>query len=379
MSEKLSKRFLVIASCPNSLLNFRRELLCALVGQHFKVHVAAPGLASHSRIRDQLEELGIHAHNIFLARTGTNPLIDLVSIFKLCFLVYKIKPHFLLSYTIKPVIYGNICGWLLRVPNKFALITGLGIIFQGKRGRRIWLYPFAIILYRFALKTVDTVIFQNPDDKKLFFDKSLINTQRTRTTVSNGSGVNISEFQETEFPKQIRFLLIARFLGNKGIREYVQAAKIIKNNHPDIGFDLVGWIDANPDSITKEELESWIDSGTVNYLGRVDNIKPMISKCSVYVLPSYREGTPRSVLEAMAMGRPIITTDAPGCRETVINKKNGFLVPVKNVEKLSDAMFKFIDNPKLISKMGKESRLIAEKKFDVRKINEKLFAEMNIK
>ena len=160
------------------------------------------------------------------------------------------------------------------------------------------------------------------------------------------------------------FLLIARLLGDKGIREYVQAAKLVKQQYPEAQFDLVGGLDTNPTSISQAELDQWIAAGTINFLGRLSDVRPAIAECSVYVLPSYREGTPRTVLEAMAMGRAVITTDAPGCRETVLDGDNGFLVPVKDTDALAQAMLRFIEQPELIAQMGQRSRSIAEEKYD---------------
>ena len=174
-------------------------------------------------------------------------------------------------------------------------------------------------------------------------------------------------------------MIIARLLGDKGVREFVDAAKIVKKLHPRITFTIVGWIDKNPNAISQGELQDWIKSGNISYLGYLENVNDIISKCSVYVLPSYREGTPRTILEAMSIGRPVITTDVPGCRETVINGKNGFLIPSKDVDRLVDAMLKFIKNPKLVSEMGKQSRLLAERKYDVEKINAYILREMEIK
>lgn len=160
---------------------------------------------------------------------------------------------------------------------------------------------------------------------------------------------------------------------------YVEAANLIKRSRPEVTFSLVGWIDENPGAITKEELDEWIESGTIKYFGRLDDVRNALGACSVFVLPSfYPEGTPRTILEAMAMGRPVITTDAPGCRETVVDGDNGFLVPVKSVEPLAAAMLKFIEKPELIERMGARSRAIAEEKYDVHKVNAVMLKEMGI-
>src|SRR5690606_13213057 len=170
----------------------------------------------------------------------------------------------------------------------------------------------------------------------------------------------------------------ARLLIDKGVREYVHAAEIIKRRYPHVEFNLVGWIDTNPTAVTQAELDHWINSNTLKYWGKLSDVRPAIAESSVYVLPSYREGTPRTVLEAMAMGRAIITTNAPGCRETVTDGDNGFLVEVKSVESLAKAMEKLILQPELIAKMGQRSREIALHKYDVHQVNKHMMQEMDL-
>lgn len=369
----------MIAGYPDSLLNFRGPLLNALVAAGLDVHVAAPDLPANSGVRQRLEALGVQVHEVRLNRTGMNPLSDLGSLFNLWRLMRRLKPDFSLAYTIKPVIYGNVAAWLARVPARFALITGLGYAFQGEAGQRSWLKRIVQNLYGFALAKVTKVFFQNPDDEALFYDQGILDSADRKTVVVNGSGIDVDSFTVAHFPETIQFLLIARLLGDKGVREYVQAATTVRKQYPDTVFGLVGWIDENPDAIDGDELQNWVDSGVVKFYGRLADVKPAIADSSVYVLPSYREGTPRTVLEAMAMGRAVITTDAPGCRETVVHGKNGFLVPVKSTSELAAAMNHFIENPELVVAMGKESRLLAEEKYDVRKVNDHMLREMGIK
>lgn len=374
----MNKRFLMVAGYPESLLNFRGPLLNALLAAGLDVHVAAPDLPENSDVRKRLEASGIQVHEIPLNRTGMNPVSDLGSLFNLWRLMRRLKPEFSLAYTIKPVIYGNLAARLAGVPHRFALITGLGYAFQGEAGQRSWLKRIVQNLYRFALASVKKVFFQNPDDEALFYDLGILDSSNRKTVVVNGSGIDVDSFTVTPFPETTQFLLIARLLGDKGVREYVQAATQVRKQYPDTVFGLVGWIDENPDAIDVAELQSWVDSGVVKFYGRLADVKPAISDSSIYVLPSYREGTPRTVLEAMAMGRAVITTDAPGCRETVVHGQNGFLVPVKSVTELAVAMIHFIEKPELVVAMGKESRLLAEVKYDVRKVNEHMLREMGI-
>lgn len=289
----------------------------------------------------------------------------------------RIKPQAVLGYTVKPVIYGLLAAQLAGVPRRYALITGLGYSFQGE-GKRWRTQALVQQLYTLALSKVNMIFFQNPDDAALFKQRGILRDDAP-TCVVNGSGVDTTEFSMVDIPKgPPSFLLIARLLGDKGVREYVQAAAQIRINNPEVRFAIAGWIDENPDAIKQQELDAWIASGTVHYLGRLSDVKPAIAASSVYVLPSYREGTPRTVLEAMAMGRAIITTDAPGCRETVVDGINGMLVTVKSVKALVSAMQAFVDQPDLTVQMGRKSRELAVAKYDVRQVNAIMLSAMHI-
>ncbi|WP_417315518.1 glycosyltransferase family 4 protein [Cycloclasticus pugetii] len=372
------KTFLLIASFPDSLIKFRGALLRALVAKGLSVHVAAPDISSAASVREELVLMGIQVHEIGLQRTGTNPLADLRAVLEMQRLMRKIKPDYVLGYTIKPVIYGSIAAWLAAVPKRFALVTGLGYAFTGEAsGKRGVLRQLIQRLYRFGLSRCHKVFFQNPDDQALFRDLGLL-SDVVPSRVVNGSGVDVAEYPTRPFPDALSFLLIARLLGDKGVREYARAAQMVKRKHPEISFKLVGWIDDNPDAIDPQELDEWVRSGTLEFLGKLADVRPAIEESSVYVLPSYREGTPRTVLEAMAMGRPVVTTDAPGCRETVEDGVNGFLVPVQSVDGLANAMARFVESPELMGRMGQSSRQIAEDKYDVRKVNDFMLSEMGI-
>lgn len=371
--------FLLIAGFPDSLLHFRGPLLDALLACGLTVHVAAPDLPTGSTLRQQLEARGLKVHDIPLRRTGMSPFADLATFLQLLRLMRRIKPDQVLGYTIKPVIYGSLAAWLAGVPRRFALITGLGYVFMGQDdgGSRGLLRSLVQRLYALALQRTHKVFFQNPDDQALF--RSLQILQPTASSfVVNGSGVDVAQYAQAPLPTVPRFLLIARLLGDKGVREYVEAARRVRACHPEVVFSLVGWIDENPDAIRRVELDAWVAEGVVTYAGRLADVRPAIADCSVYVLPSYREGTPRTVLEAMAMGRAIITTDAPGCRETVVDGDNGFLVPVKAVDELVSAMLCLIEQPELVARMGLRSRQIVEEKYDVHRVNQVMLKEMGI-
>lgn len=378
-------KFLIIASYPASILKFRGALIEALQNAGFEIHIAAPEFNHFPEEFNALKALGYSVYDIPMHRTGTNPVADAKTLFALYRLIKNIKPDYVIGYTIKPVIYGSLAAALARVPHRFALVTGLGYAFQGAEDtnyKKSNLQRLVHQLYATALASTQKVFFQNPDDQALFKKMGILKSA-TSSKVVNGSGVNVSEYAVAPFPAldivpSPRFLLIARLLVDKGIREYAQAAKIIKAKYPQTQFDLVGWIDDNPNAIQQSELDEWISKGLFNFWGKLTDVQPAIAASSIYVLPSYREGTPRTVLEAMAMGRPVITTDAPGCRETVIDGYNGYLVPVKSVDELVLAMEKFVLSPKLISTMGAAARKLAEEKFDVDAVNRIMLKEMGI-
>lgn len=370
------KKIVVIASFPESILPFRGALISAIQEQGFEVHVIAPFM-SHISL-NLLQEQGIVVHQIALDRTGLNPIGDIRTLWELFTTIRKIKPDYSIAYTIKPVIYGSLASRFAGVKNSFSLITGLGYAFTGEaKGKRKLIQKILQFFYRIALKNNEIVFFQNRDDLTLFQKLRLV-THNNKTVVVNGSGIDISAFTKAPIPQQCDFLLIARLLGDKGVREYAEAAKMLKVTHPTSTCRLVGWIDDNPDAIEQNELDEWIHAGYIDYIGRLSDVQPAIKSCAVYVLPSYREGTPRTVLEAMAMGRPIITTDAPGCRETVVCGCNGYLVPVKDSLAIYEKMVQLIEDKSLVERMGSKSREIAEQKFDVNKVNALMLKEMGL-
>lgn len=379
-------KFLMISSFLPSVLNFRGKLLEAIQQHGFEIHIIAPDLESFHAEVEKLKKLGYFVHSVAMQRAGTNPVSDLKTLFEIYKIIKKIQPDYVLSYTIKPVIYGTLAAYLAKVPNRFSLITGLGYAFQNvnSTSKRSIFQQTVHWLYKQALVRSTKVFFQNPDDLSLFNDLKLI-VENIPAVIVNGSGVNITDFQVIDLPHdvhskiKISFLLIARLLEDKGIREYIKAAMLIKKEYPMVEFNLVGWIDENPTAIKQEELDEWIDQKVIKYWGKLSDVRPAIADSSIYVLPSYREGTPRTVLEAMSMGRAIITTDAPGCRETVIHGENGYLVEVKSVSSLETAMKNFIINPELIVSMGIRSREIALNKYDVNQVNHHMMTEMGIK
>ncbi len=367
----------VVGGVARSLINFRGPLLRAMIERGHEVIACAPDISDE--VSASLSKMGVKkCYSIPLWRTGMNPFHDFKTYNSLRSIFEKERPDCVLSYTIKPVIYGSLAAQAVNVPGVFSMITGLGYAFTSTTIKQRFLRAVVQPLYRQALKGNTVVFFQNPDDQALFVDRRLVRDV-SRTVVINGSGVDLEYYSRAEpVTERIVFLLIARLLRDKGIYEYVEAAKQIKAKYPEIIFQLVGPLDSNPSAISPTTVEAWHKEGIIEYLGEAKDVRPHIGAASVYVLPSYREGTPRTVLEAMAMGRPIITTDAPGCRETVRDGINGFLVPVKDVRRLVEAMERFIENPSLIPKMGEESWKVATEKYDVRKVNAAILDVMGL-
>lgn len=373
----VEKKIAVIGSYAGSLISFRGDLLCDLKRNNYEVIVLLPGISEYPKVVSQLKKMKIDFFEIPLKGNR----LDLLSDIKYLITIYRIlkreQVNMLFLYTIKPVIYGSLAGRLLGISKIFSMITGVGFIFSGKKSFKGTIIKLIVqMLYRFAFTFNKILYFQNPDDLKLFTDLKLV--KRKTTLITNGSGVDLNYYAQVPIvDKGINFLFIGRLLGQKGIREFVSAAEEIKAFNLDVSFSVCGWIDESPDAIKQAELDNWILKDTVKFLGKMEDVRPAIAESSVMVLPSYREGTPRSVLEAMSMGRPIITSNVPGCRETVLDGINGYLVEHKSTRSLVAAMKKIIMNPNTIPMMGRNSRVIAAEKFNVTKVNKAILESMD--
>ncbi len=366
----------ILASYAPSLVNFRGDLIKHFQNLGQTVVAAAPNISGND-VEKTLTELGVETQDVALSRTGLSPKADLFSIKDIFSKLKKHKPNTILAYTIKPVIWGLIAARLAGVPNRVALITGLGFAFTGTAKSKESIVRWLIRrLYKLGLSCSTLVIFQNEDDRDEFITLGILPKGRKHIIV-NGSGVNTTVFSPSPATTQpIRFLLIARMLRDKGVYEFVEAATSVATSYPQVEFHLVGGTDDNPSSVTEAQLKEWNDMPSLTWHGAQDDVLPFLEASSIYVLPSYREGTPRTVLEAMAVGRPIITTNAPGCRTTVEEGYNGFLVPTQNVEMLVERMTWFIENPDKILEFGHNSRQLVEQKFDVHKVNESMSSVM---
>jgi glycosyltransferase involved in cell wall biosynthesis len=323
-------------------------LIKALIEQNFTVHISAPNVTP--AVIADVAALGAQLHDVPLSRTGQNFLADFGYCRALCRLIRTLKPDHVLGYTIKPNIWGSFAARWCGVRST-SLVTGLGYAFIEMPGlKRKLIQSVAKLLYRIATTFNARVIFQNSDDMRDFIaGHALGDTSKARLV--NGSGVDMAHFTPAPLPAEPVFLLIARLLRSKGVEEYAAAAHMVKSKLPGARFLLAGFLDEGPDAITASQLDEWVQSG-IEYLGPLDDVRPALAMASVYVLPSWREGTPRTVLEAMAMARAVITTDAPGCRQTVEPGQTGLLVPVNDAPALAAAMQKLAYDEKLRTQMG---------------------------
>jgi glycosyltransferase involved in cell wall biosynthesis len=364
----LSKRILIIGGKAWSILNFRASLIKKLIHEKYEVFAIASE-ATNTEL-EQIKNLGVKYIDIELKSNTVSIVKDIFYFINLKKKIYNINPHIIMSYTMKPTVYAGLSLFFSKKVIFYPLITGLGNIYNSNK---LKLYPvklILIILCKLALRNAKTIIFQNYDNLK-YFNKIKI-APNVKKIIIEGSGVDIKYFTPEIFPNNnFTFLLIARLLKDKGIVEYVEAARKVKSKYKNVDFFLVGPVDHSLNRIKYEYIKKNHDDKIINYLGFQKNVKNYIGQSHVFVLPSYHEGLPRSVLEAMAMGRPIITTDVAGCKETVINNENGFLIPCKSIDLLAEKMIWFINNSDSIFEMGQKSRLIVEKKFSSEKINDK--------
>jgi glycosyltransferase involved in cell wall biosynthesis len=367
-------RVAVIGSWAPSLIKFRGPLLAAMVARGHQVTAmaprAAPGdaLEGAGAIEPQLAALGTAFTAIELDRAGLDPLADLRAIAGLARRLRALRPDLVLGYTIKPVIYGSLAARLAGVPHRAAMITGIGsALAAGSSPRQRAVSAVARALYRAGLAQCETVIFQNTDDRDELARLGILSAgaRRVRTAVVRGSGVDLAHYAPSPLPSGPPvFLFLGRLLRDKGIHEFVEAARTVRARYPSARFQVAGWLDPNPESLTRRELDALVAGGTIEYLGAAGDVRPHLAAAHVLVLPSYREGTPRSVLEAMSMQRAVITTDVPGCRDTVIDGDSGLLVPARDPAALARAMLLLAASPPLIAKLAAAGRARAALLYD---------------
>jgi glycosyltransferase involved in cell wall biosynthesis len=351
--------------------NMRRELLEAAARRGYELTVVAPEPADV--MGPPLAEIGARYVRWDVDRTGISPRADLGAAHRLFEIIRAAAPDVILLYQIKAVLLGPIVAKLARVPRVVALVNGLGSVFDDRGFGLTRKAKAARLAYGLSLRAVDEVVFQNEDDPQLLRDLGIL-SPRASVTVVPGSGVDLERFEPRAVPDgPPTFTLISRILVPKGVRELAAAARIVHARHPDVRFRLVGQLESpdHPDAVTRQEIAGWVAEGLLDYTGFTDDVRGVLAGTTVFVLPSYyREGVPRTNLEALAMGLPIITTDWVGCRETVEDGINGFSIPIKDVESLADRIERYVEDPLLVARHGAASRRLAERRFDIRLVNE---------
>jgi glycosyltransferase involved in cell wall biosynthesis len=371
-------KILISSRCAWSLINYRSGQMRSLRDGGDEVVAAG----ASDGYEDRLAPMGIKFVELPVPFKSINPLADLRLFWHFFCMYRRERPEVVHHFTIKPVIYGSIAARLAGVPRIVNTITGLGFVFSDSAGP--WLRRVVELEYRTALSCSHLTFFQNQDDQALFIKRHLV--EQEKTGLVPGSGVNTQQFAPVtpvdagECKEQVVFLMMARLLRDKGVYEFIEAASRIKSDYPHAIFQLLGKRDEhNPAVVPLEDLERWRTEGIVEYLGEVSDVRQILSNADVMVLPSYyREGTPRSLLEAAAMAKPIITTDNVGCREVVDHGVNGLLIPVKNAAALTEAMICMLEDPKRRTEMGLAGRDKIVREFDEQIVIQKCRAAYHV-
>ena len=326
-------KLIFIGNTAWSMYNFRRPLFQYYLGKGYEVIVASP---SDGDYHEQLEELGCRCYDIGMQVKGNNPVKDFATMWQIRKILKKEKPDCCFFYTIKPNIYGSIAAANLSIPY-VPITTGLGYVFLVDN----WVSRIAKLLYKLAFRKAKQVWFLNEDDVSSFKEAKLID--ESKISILKGEGIDVNRFEVHHETKEISFLLVARMLWDKGVGEFVEAAKIMKKKYPNVSFKLLGAIGVdNPSAISKEKMDEWIKEGHIEYMGVTSDVRPYLYNSACVVLPSYREGIPFSLLEGAAAGKPLIATKAVGCKEVVDDNVNGFLCEIKDARSLADCMEKII-------------------------------------
>lgn len=371
-------KVLVFSNRASNLIGFRYELLKSLVASGIDVYAVAP--ADIRNIFEKMSEIGVKYEQLDYSKSSINPFKELGVIFAIMSIIKREVPDVMFSFMTKPVIYGSIAAKLCGVKHIQSMIEGLGYMFIGRTIKQRILKYIALVLYWIALKCTDRVYFLNNDDKQ-YFEKYLVSPKKTKRIF--GIGIDLEKFFPVEHSKgNLMFLFVGRLLIDKGVKEFIEAAKIVSAKYTHARFVIVGGADENPASLSSEEIEEYSKIAAIKFVGVQSDVRPYLMECSALVLPSYREGMPVSPMEAMASSRAVILTDVPGCRELIIRKspsdtldngvfegRNGYMVEKGNSQAISKAMIDLIENPHKIEAMGKEGRKFAEQFLDCNKIN----------
>ncbi|RQO73403.1 glycosyltransferase family 1 protein [Pedobacter sp. KBW01] len=376
------KKIFIVCDSSRSLLDFRGRLI-EKMQQHNQVYVFTPKIEQET-VRKRLDEMKVITYESNLNGSNVSILSDLRFIYSLYKLMKEIKPDIFFPYTFKPVIYGSFVAKLCKVKLIAPMLTGLGYNFTDNNSNNKLIVKITRLLLKLSLRPDPSlnIIFQNKDDSERLVQLNILN-KKHQVYVVNGSGVDLSHYNYSKpSTSPVTFLMVSRLINAKGIKEYYDAARIIHEKFPKAVFKLIGSYDPNIDSINEDLYHQIANGNTIQYMGQVDDVRPDIEKSSVMVLPSYYgEGVPRCVLEGMAMGRPVITSDSVGCRETVNQdpeQANGFLIPVRDASALASKMEYFINNISEIIRFGSKGHEFAKSRFDVNLVNTELFKIMQL-
>ncbi len=356
----------------SAYLTVRRRLITSIIAKGHRVVLTG----YEEGYEQEIEEMGASFINVPFNRAGFNPFKDLGLIRKYHRIIKQEHIDIVHSYTIKPNIYGSIAARLAGLKKVFPTLNGIGFAFTGLGTKAKVARFFASILYRIAFRCSKAIFFHNTDDIRLMVDAHL--TTANKCVLTLGSGIDMEYYGAVEMPDTISFLLISRLLKAKGILEYIEAAQNVKQIYPEIVFKLVGPTDPNPTGLKLHDLQRYIDDHVVEYFDNQTDVRPFLRDSAVFVLPSYREGLPHTILEAMSTGRAILTTNVAGCRETVVNEENGFLVQARSVENLTEKMIWMIENPLRVKEMGHKSVHMARELFEDKKVNHTIINMMNL-
>lgn len=361
------KKILFLVNAPMFFLSHRLPLAIAAKAAGYAVHVATADDSGRERIENE----GFIFHNIPFARSGQNPVYEIGTFIRLLFVFRKIRPDLVHAITIKPVIYGGIAARLTRIKFFVAAVSGLGTVFLARSTAARLRRRVVIALYRAAFHRRGlAVIFQNPDDRDTMLELGILKSLQVR--LIRGSGVRLADYLYLQEPTgRPVVVMAARLLRDKGVLEFVEAARLLRDRNVDVEMRLIGSPDpGNPTSVNQQDLDRWARENLVRVLGYRTDIAEQYAAANIVCLPSYREGLPKSLVEAAACGRAVITTDVPGCRDAVICGVTGVLVPVKDADALADAIQYLISHPVIRHRMGRAGRLLAEDSFAIEKIVE---------
>lgn len=376
MTEHVCPKAVIAMRCASTTYVHRRSLMQFARAAGWDI-VPIADCKEGAESVEKLRGLGFELHHIPVNQKSLNPLSDLRLLISTYRLLRRLRPQVFHGFTIKPIIYGLIAARLARVPVRIASLTGLGHAFVSAPA---WLTSIASMLFRLALKNAHIVFFENRDDRDFFVARGIVDEGRTRLIA--GSGVDVDHFRPelSEVRNDGRFtaLYVGRLLVEKGAREFLKAARLARSQGLQVDFEVVGDIDiGHPSSLTRTEIEAAVACGDIQWHGAVEDVRPLIKKAGVVVLPSYREGTPLSLLEAAAMARPIIAADAPGCREPVVDGETGLLVPPGNPAAIVEAVALLARRPEAASEMGRKGRALMERRFASRIVYAEVLAAYN--